>query len=707
MLLDPTNPEHQERLTSPLWNKRRFAEEVMRIAVLYQVLFAFADDAQFESNLQELLVHLATDEPQAKANRLQQISQRLLQAGGLRPRTEIPVEQARKAVEKYFSHASVGPTLDPFFGYLVLQNGMLRLDLNRMLIQKRFFRQELFTNEEQGKEALRYVTIQEAVPQQDAFYALPVHLAFDPIYLSDIAAEQAEEATMIYAIDDWQMLPVLFVPDTKTSRTLAERCYGRYRRVVIPYREQSGFAVDAPETALYRWVFLFLTYLCLDILWAAVIRPLIEQQKHLFLPMIRVHEREEETGRDQNRFPSEGKVIRGMTKTLAHLFSCEKSTLSNAQGFTHTALQSDQYRLGNGLSSLYNVLPRIITRPPTAPNALDKLAIIIISSRKSDLHSASTFHLMCVYGEIIGCTRLPDGKLRVEQLSTFAVNEDSDNLYTTPRTLLDQVRNCSRAGYRHMFYMAKAPYTSHVHFTGKEDDEELFFMSPSIIGGVLDAFPEIKLYPMFCDRYYVAKVSNTAMPESLYVDDTRELQTLITDPNKSTVMFFNVMNGIQIRPTKGEKGHRYYYGVVSYATLINMYANPLYDQAIRNNLLDSSQPGSLHKDMLDFLAYVHGVRYERREKRGVQLKLDPYEACLGFDSVGTRAIIPSLDFRVRTNMLAFLTLIRGRLRRKPQAIAGTPPAPPTTPTSLPRSVPPKVGPSSDSSTSQKGARHAG
>ncbi len=703
ILLDPTNPEHQERLTSPLWNKRRFAEEVIRIAVLYQVLFVLADDAQFELKLREFLVHLATDDPQTKASLLQQHSQYLLQRSGLRPRAEIPVEKARNALEKYFSHASVGPTIDPFFGYLVLQNGMLRLDLNRMLVQKRFFRQELFTNEEQRKEALRYVTIQDAVPQQDAFYALPLHLAFEPIYLSDVEAERAEEASMVYDIADWWMLPVLFVPDTNSSRTLVEKVYAPYRRVVIPYREQSRFTIDTPETALYRWAFLLLTYLCLDILWVAIIQPLIRQQKRLFFPMIRVHEQEQETGRDQSRFPSEGKVIRGITKTLAHIFSCERSTLSNAQGFTHDALQGNQHRLGNGLSSLYNVLPRIITRPPTAPNALDKLAIIIISSRRSDLHTASTFQRMCVYGEILGCTRQSDGRLRIEQHSTFTVNEDSDNLYTTPRTLLDQVRRCSLAGYKHIFYIAKAPYTSHVHFTGKEDDEELFFMSSSIIGGVLQAFPDVMLYPMFCDRYYVIKVNKAAMPESLYVDDTRELRTLFTDPSKSTVVFFNVMNGIQVRPTRSDKGHRYYNGVVSYATLINMYANPLYDQAIRNNLLDGSQSGSLRTDMLDFLAYVHAVRYERREKRGVQLKLDPYEACIGFDSVGARSIIPTFDFRVRTNMLAFLTLVRGRLRRNQRA-GGAPPAPPTPSPETAPSVPEvRSVPSADS---EKGVRHA-
>jgi len=151
------------------------------------------------------------------------------------------------------------------------------------------------------------------------------------------------------------------------------------------------------------------------------------------------------------------------------------------------------------------------------------------------------------------------------------------------------------------------------------------------------------------------------------------LREILADPSKSTVIFFNVMNGILVQPRE-KKGHRYYSGVVSYATLINMYTNPLYDQPIRNNLLDNREPGSLRKDMLDFLAYVHGVRYEQRLRTGVQLKLDPYDAIIGYDSVGARAIIPGTDYRVQTNLLAFLTLVRGRLRRKFPGSGGVPPS---------------------------------
>src|SRR5258708_12708473 len=109
-------------------------------------------------------------------------------------------------------------------------------------------------------------------------------------------------------------------------------------------------------------------------------------------------------------------------------------------------------------------------------------------------------------------------------------------------------------------------------------------MSPDIIGGVLETFPDVKLYPMFCDQYYVAKVHTNPGKESLYVDDTKELREILTDPSKSTVIFFNVMNGIQGQPRE-KKGHRYYTVVFSYPTLLNLSTTPLSAPPILNTFL--------------------------------------------------------------------------------------------------------------------------
>lgn len=233
-------------------------------------------------------------------------------------------------------------------------------------------------------------------------------------------------------------------------------------------------------------------------------------------------------------------------------------------------------------------------------------------------------------------------------LNTFSANDDSDNLYRMPTVLQDQAKKCYMRGYGDILYVAQAPYSSSLHLTSAETVEEQFFMSGSIIQALKHGQQDLHIYPVYCDKFYIVKIVG-AITESLYVDDTRELRHLVSDPNRSSVVFFNLLNGI-IVGGKQERLQRLYNGVVSYATLINVYDDPIYDQDIRNHLLDGSQAGSLKKDILDFLTLLHFARYER-EANIINLKLDPYENIIGSDSVGTLGIIDHLEADIRFNML--------------------------------------------------------
>jgi hypothetical protein len=94
-----------------------------------------------------------------------------------------------------------------------------------------------------------------------------------------------------------------------------------------------------------------------------------------------------------------------------------------------------------------------------------------------------------------------------------------------------------------------------------------------------------------------------------------------------------------------------------------VYDDPIYDQDIRNDLLDSSKPGSLKKDILDFLMLLHFARYERNET-SISFKLDPYDNIIGSDSIGTLGTIDHMELGVNFNMLAFLTEVRSVLNRR-------------------------------------------
>ena len=170
-------------------------------------------------------------------------------------------------------------------------------------------------------------------------------------------------------------------------------------------------------------------------------------------------------------------------------------------------------------------------------------------------------------------------RVRIMPLDTFSANEASDNMYRMPTVLQDQAKKCYMRGYRHILYVAQAPYSSSLHLTSAETAEEQFFMSGSIIESLKGGHSDLHIYPVYCDRFYIVKIDGKIV-ESLYVDDTSELRSLVNDPNRSSVVFFNLLNGLIV----GSEQDRLYNGVVSYATLINVYDDPIYADQFRHHL---------------------------------------------------------------------------------------------------------------------------
>jgi hypothetical protein len=384
---------------------------------------------------------------------------------------------------------------------------------------------------------------------------------------------------------------------------------------------------------------------------------MVEQHERLFLPLVRIHKNKRT---DKDDHTNEESTISAFSKILSHMLAGEN--FSNAQGFHIDVLTNPKagFMLTNGLSSLYTALPK--TFALDSPSVLDKVAVILVSSRKSDAHYSSATYIASIYGEVIGIQRNKKGNVRVETLNTFSEYEDSSKMYRRPLAIRDQVKSCYEQGYRQILYIAQAPYTSALNITGTEKDEEQFFMSKEVIQALMDGRSDLKVYPLYCDKYYVVKVGQGAKVESLYVDDTSELKSLFSDLNRSSIVFFNLFNGYAVPPPKNQPDRTYYNGVISYATLVNIYDDPLYDQTIRNNLLDGSQPGSLKQDFLDFLTLLHFSRYEKNTN--ITFKLDPYKNIIGSESVGTLSLLPQHTIKgVSFNALAFLTAVRKALNK--------------------------------------------
>jgi hypothetical protein len=171
---------------------------------------------------------------------------------------------------------------------------------------------------------------------------------------------------------------------------------------------------------------------------------------------------------------------------------------------------------------------------------------------------------------------------------------------------------------------------------------------------------------MFFEKYYVVKIKdeitstskNNEKPTSLYIQDTLELTNLVEDrtSNKQSVIFFNLFNGLQVANDVN------YHGVMSYATLLNMYDGILDDKDIRKGLIyDDNNDNQLKNEILQCLTLFHFSRYEKSGT--IQLKLDPYENLIGDESVSQVALFPHIRNRGNFNSLAFLTHIKEILNK--------------------------------------------
>jgi hypothetical protein len=136
----------------------------------------------------------------------------------------------------------------------------------------------------------------------------------------------------------------------------------------------------------------------------------------------------------------------------------------------------------------------------------------------------------------------------------------------------------------------------------------------------------------------------------LYIQNTRELLSLIEDPSQHAVVFFNLFNGI----TVGKSDDRFYNGVVSYATLVGFYPGVLDDQDIRQGLIYDDS--TLKNDILQYITMFHFSRFEKDSN--ISLKLDPYDNLIGDESVGKKSLFNHMRGEVSFNSLAFLTEVQ-------------------------------------------------
>jgi hypothetical protein len=519
-----------------------------------------------------------------------------------------------------------------------VSQGILEKDIDKIDESNTLFKPEL-----SQKVALKYISINQGNVDNHSLCRLSVDMKFSDIQY--FPSEEKQQFNMEYDLRQIKTIPMVLIPDDKKCKEIYRQelkqqtplvCHYNYERLKKDIFNQE----DNPKAFWYQLTFSLLSYLSLKVL-------LDQSKTQLFIPLLRLHLTDKDDASPEEVF------MRSFSYVLSHLLN-EKHRFSS-QGICVKNIKS--YKNKNGLSSLYSIIPKVFQFENYTPN-LDKLAIIVVSSRECDRPDKNEYKITNMMGEVICLYRQKDQTIRLYNQGTFSGNYDSQQIYKHPDVLIDKVNELYKQGYRQFLYIAKSPYSNYLNITGK--DRELFFMSPDIIKELKADRKDMKIYPVFFDKYYVVKLKKINA-SSLYIQDTLELTQLvkdIKDASQKSIVFFNLFNGI----TVGKDKDRSYNGVISYTTLLNIYDNIEHDNDIHQGLIND---GNDKKDILNYLTLFHFSRYEAASKM-INLKLDPYKNLIGDNSVGALSIFKHSNNKTEFNSLAFLTEVRRFLNIQPE-----------------------------------------
>jgi len=631
-LLNPESEEHKAELDKPA-RKEIFARKLLKLVFLYYFVFAGKDPSSegytVNSNLEYNPI------PEFEENVLKTFN------GSDESAKKIVLQDIKKYFEQY-NIASKIDTLKNILQKLLKQKNLpkefplhisvkssiLEQSIDKISTNSTFF-QPVFGSKH--KKALKYIAIGKANAAQNSLCTLTAQIEISDVHY--FSTDDLQSFSMEYDITGVKALPVVLMPKEDLSRKTYDNLFKKRKLVAFPYSLASNKWEDK-KSFVYRFTFDLLAYTSLKLL--------LEKQSRLFIPILRL-----QLSNQQSDSPVE-EFMRSLSKRLSHLLNEEHR--SNSQGVD---IRKIEYKAANVMSSLYSVLPKKFTfdNESDSPKELDKLAIVIVSSRESDAKWNSEQKLSNLQGEIVGARRQNDGSVRLQLLKTFSETYEHEQMFKEPTVVRDQIGEVYEMGFRHFLYIAKAPYSSTLHMTQKED--ALFFMSKDVIKYFKENYNDIKIYPMFFDKYYAVKLSETLGVNSLYIQDTLELTALVKDPSKRSVVFFNLFNGLIV----GSEAERNYRGVISYATLLNIYKDILDDRHIYQGLIDDTQ---LKNDILQYLTLFHFSRYEKESgKTGkISFKLDPYENLIGDQSVGKLSLYKHMGGTAEFNALAFLTKVK-------------------------------------------------
>jgi hypothetical protein len=643
--LDLDNKENKDKLDNDI-EKDKFIRKILKIVFLYYFVFASRSnplDDDYDSSSELIYDPLERFEtfilPTLKDSNEQDKKELLLDIIEIFNNYNVSekIDILRRLLIKLIENKKLFKSKSDRLKISISQ-GILEKDIDNIDENNTLFKPEL-----NQKVALKYISIDQGNVDTHSLCRLSVDLKFSDIQYFD--SEEKQQFSMEYDLRQIKTIPMILIPEDNKCKEIYKQelkqqtplvCHYNYERLKKDIFNQE----DNPKAFWYQLTFSLLTYLSLKVL-------LYQSKTQLFIPLLRLHLTDKDDASPEEVFMRSFSYVLSHILNEKHLFSSQGICIKNI----------NVWKNRNSLSSLYSILPKVFNFDNYTPN-LDKLAIIVVSSRECDRPYKNEDKISNMMGEVICLYRQKDKTIRLYNQGTFSGNYDSQQIYKHPDVLIDKVNELYKQGYRQFLYIAKSPYSNYLNITGK--DRELFFMSPEIIKELKADRKDMKIYPVFFDKYYVVKLKKINA-SSLYIQDTLELTQLvkdIKDASHKSIVFFNLFNGI----TVGNKNDRSYNGVISYTTLLNIYDNIEHDNDIYKGLIND---GNDKKDILNYLTLFHFSRYEAASKM-INLKLDPYQNLIGDNSVGALSIFKHSNNKTEFNSLAFLTEVRRFLNIQPE-----------------------------------------
>ncbi len=506
------------------------------------------------------------------------------------------------------------------------------------------------------KKCLRYVRIvkEEDSSCKDSLYSIPFQFSFyDNFFYAD---KQEKRSISVHTqAQSWHFLPVLV-----RSQIPAGEERDDFHK---PLTKTAGLMVQImpeinPDNSFEFFVYKVTTAVVFLLGLSALSQKLSEQKK-LAIPLVRVQKTDE------------ADIIEKYLKSVcaAVTFLLNEKYTAGMQGIQLLNFKGTQkelgYRITNARTSLYGFLPKTFIAPGFAPT-LKKFAIVITTSRVASKSHNDDYSLVNLFGRVVLFERIDEQTIQfTPNFLTFADNLSKRDIHSCPKKLIDIVHNLfDKHEIRHLLYIAKAPFTSNLNLTQKDSQKELFFMSETVLQGMMQNRADLNIYPAFCEKYPARMFGGTQL-NAIYIDDVPSIQKHVqmdSDRESQIVTFLNIANGIKVESKDAEKN--FFNNIMSYATLDNLYKEHTLHSRIMEQMIAPNAPE--RKTLIDLICLLHAGAYEKKDKNDenqVALKLNPYQDILEDNNVNylnTFSAFPS--DKPAFNLFAFMTKIQRVIR---------------------------------------------